>query len=200
MRKQREWYPGAIYHLMERGIRRMEIFQDDLDYETFLVILKRLAEKHAITVHAYCLMTNHVHLLLETSDQEIGGFMQRLAGDYARTYNRRYGYRGHLFENRYKGCLVRDDSYFLQTSRYIHLNPVKAGMVQNAEDYPWSSYRCILGLRDDGLTERNKTLVYFKGRSVALYRQFVEDGGSKYEAAENTIRRSMGEDALWLPW
>lgn len=200
MRKQREWYPGASYHLMERGIRRMEIFKDEMDYESFLIILRRLVEKYAMTLHAYCLMTNHVHLLLESSDQEIGDFMQRMAGDYARTYNRRHGYRGHLFENRYKGCLVRDDSYFLQTSRYIHLNPVKAGMVRNPEEYPWSSYRTLLGLQDDGLTERNRTLSLFKGNSVCLYRQFVEDSGCRYEVSENAIRRSMGEDALWLPW
>ncbi len=200
MRKQREWYPGATYHLMERGIRRMEIFKDEMDYESFLIILRRLTEKYAMTLHAYCLMTNHVHLLLESSDQEISGFMQRMAGDYARTYNRRHGYRGHLFENRYKGCLVRDDSYFLQTSRYIHLNPVKAGIVQHAEEYPWSSYRCMLGFRDDGMTERERTLSFFKGHSICLYRQFVEDSGHRYEAAENRIRRSMGEDALWLPW
>lgn len=200
MRKPREWYPGASYHLMERGIRRMEIFKDELDYESFLIILRRLTEKHAMTLHAYCLMTNHVHLLLESSDQEIGDFMQRMAGDYAKTYNRRHGYRGHLFENRYKGCLVKDDSYFLQTSRYIHLNPVKAGMVRHPEDYPWSSYRTMLGLRDDGLTERNRTLSLFKDSSVCLYRQFVEDSGCKYEMSENAIQRSMGEDALWLPW
>ena len=117
-------------------------------------------------MHAYCLMTNHIHLLLETNVIEIGKIMQKIAGDYARTYNRKYGYRGHLFEDRYRSCLVKDDVYFLQTSRYIHLNPVKAHMVVYPEDYRWSSYRTVLGMSDDRITVKDKTLGYFKGKSV----------------------------------
>nr|WP_296094992.1 transposase [uncultured Dorea sp.] len=199
-RKSREWYPGAIYHLMERGIRRMEIFREEMDYEIFLLILKKIAENYRMKVHAYCLMTNHIHLLLETTDYEIGKIMQKIAGDYARTYNRKYGYKGHLFENRYKSCLVKEDAYFLQTSRYIHLNPVKARMAAHPEDYKWSSYRTMIALSDDKITERDKTLAYFKDHSVFLYREFVEDIGYKYTIQEDEIRKSMEEDELWLPW
>ena len=126
--------------------------------------------------------------------------MQKIAGDYARTYNRKYGYKGHLFENRYKSCLVKEDAYFLQTSRYIHLNPVKARMAAHPEDYKWSSYRTMIVLSDDKITERDKTLAYFKDHSVFLYREFVEDIGHKYVIQEDEIRKSMEEDELWLPW
>ena len=84
-RKQREWYPGAIYHLMERGIRRQEIFTEEMDYQIFMAILKKVVERYEAKVHAYCLMTNHIHLLLETNESEIGKIMQKIAGDYART-------------------------------------------------------------------------------------------------------------------
>lgn len=199
-RKEREWYPGAIYHLMERGIRRLEIFKEEMDYEIFLIILKKVTEEYEAKVHAYCLMTNHVHLLIETSNYEIGKIMQKIAGDYAKTYNQKYGYRGHLFEDRYKSCLVKEDAYFLQTSRYIHLNPVKAKMAAHPEDYKWSSYRAMLALKDDGITERNRTLSYFKNQSVLRYREFVEDVAHKYVVQESEIKKSLGEDELWLPW
>ena len=178
----------------------MEIFREEMDYEIFLLILKKVAENYRMKVHAYCLMTNHIHLLLETTDYEIGKIMQKIAGDYARTYNRKYGYKGHLFENRYKSCLVKEDAYFLQTSRYIHLNPVKARMAAHPEDYKWSSYRTMIALRDDKITERDKTLAYFKDHSVFLYREFVEDIGYKYMIQEDEIRKNMEGDELWLPW
>ena len=131
---------------MERGIRRQAIYKEESDYQAFISILQSGLEKYGCILHAYCLMTNHFHMLLETSGTDISKFMKHLAGCYARYFNQKYMYQGHLFEGRYKSILVKDDTYFLQTSRYIHLNPVKAGMVENPEDYPWSSYRTILGM------------------------------------------------------
>ena len=123
---------------MERGIRRLEIFQDEFDYQVFLEILKKESEQKKCNIHAYCLMTNHFHLLAESQNVEIGKFMKSLAGKYAMYYNHRHSYKGHVFEDRYKSCLVETDEYFLQTSRYIHLNPVKAKMTEHPEDYKWS--------------------------------------------------------------
>lgn len=174
-RKRRLWFPGATYHLMERGVRRQSIFEEEMDYQIFLAILKRATEKYEAKVHAYCLMTNHIHLLLETGEYEIGIIMQKIAGDYARTFNSKYGYRGHVFEDRYKSVIVKDDWYFLQTSRYIHLNPVRAKMVSCAEEYKWSSYRTVLGMVDDGITVKDQTLGYFMGKSVQKYQKFVEN-------------------------
>ena len=95
---------------------------------------------------------------------------------------------------------VKDDAYFLQTSRYIHLNPVKAHMVAHPEDYIWSSYRTILGMTDDRMTERDRTLNYFKSPETKRYRDFVEDIGHKYIVTETEIHRQIEEDEEWLPW
>lgn len=199
-RKKRIWYPGAVYHVMERGIRRKEIYKDDIDYQVFMAIMKYAIEKNESVVHAYCMMTNHFHILLETSGKEPGRFMKHLASSYAIYFNRKYSYTGHLFEGRYKACLVEDDAYFLQTSRYIHLNPVKAKLVEHPEDYPWSSYRTMLGISDDKMTDTNRTWGYFGTDAGIRYREFVEDYGHKYVIQENEIKKSMGEDDLWLPW
>ena len=192
-RKLREWYPGAIYHLMHRGVRRTEIFSDETDYQVFLEILKVALDKYQCKIQAYCMMTNHIHLLLETSEDEIGRFMKCLSERYAMYFNHKYQYRGHLFESRYKSCLVKEDSYFLQTSRYIHLNPVKARIVVKPEDYRWSSYQTMIALKDDRITERNRTLAYFKDNSILRYRDFVEDIGHKYVVQEHEIKKSMEE-------
>ena len=96
--------------------------------------------------------------------------------------------------------MVKDVVYFLQPSRYIHLNPVNAGMVENPEDYPWSSYQTMIGMKCDNLTHSRRTYTYFKSNPALSYRQFIEDLGKKYVMEEDIIRRSIGEDELWLPW
>jgi len=118
---------------------------------------------------------------------------------YASYYNQRYGYHGHVFEGRFKSCIVKDDSYFLQTSRYIHMNPVKAKITAHPEDYPWRSYRTILRMTDDRITQPEKTLAFFK-QSIFYYREFVEDATHKYKINENMIQKEIGEDEAWLPW
>lgn len=104
-----------------------------------------------------------------------------------------------MFEGRFKSCIVKDDSYFLQTSRYIHMNPVKAKITAHPEDYPWSSYRTILRMKDDRITQPEKTLAFFK-QSIFYYREFVEDATHKYKINENMIQKEIGEDEAWLPW
>lgn len=199
-RRMREWFPGATCHIMQRGVRRKEIFEDELDNQVFLQIAKSALNKFDCILHAYCLMTNHVHLLLETTDVEVGKFMKFLSERYAMYFNHKYLYRGHVFESRYKSCLVKTDDYFLQTSRYIHLNPVKAKMVMHPEDYRWSSYKTILSMENDQVTSSYKTLAYFPRHSAPLYREFVEDVGRKYRIQELEIKNLMDEDELWVPW
>lgn len=199
-RKLRTWFPGALYHLMHRGVRRTAIFGEDMDYQVMLELLKISLEKYKCVLHAYCLMTNHIHLLLETGDIEIGKMMKYFSGSYAGYINKKYHYQGHVFEGRYKSCLVKEDSYFLQTSRYIHLNPVKAGIVKYPEEYRWSSYRTMIGLSDDKITSVEKTRSYFQGNSVIRYKDFVEDVGHKYAVQEQNVRRMIGDDEIWLPW
>lgn len=178
----------------------MEIFEDEFDFQVFLKIMQQQALNHGCHVHAYCLMTNHFHLLVETGEVEIGQFMMHLSGKYAMYYNRHHGCSGHVFERRYKSCLVRTDDYFLQTSRYIHLNPVKASMAAHAEDYRYSSYKTIIRLTDDGITEPEKTLAYFGSKGIFGYREFVENTAHKYVVEEDGIRKVMGENDVWLPW
>ena len=196
-RKRREWYPGATYHLMERGIRSQVIFQDEMDFKIFLQILESEAEKKACRIHAYCLMNNHFHLLVETGDIGIGFFMKSLAERYAMFYNRRYGYKGHVFEGRYVSCLVKTDGYFLQTSRYIHLNPVKAKIVDRPEQYRWSSYITIMDMWNDGIVTPDKTLSFF-AEGAAEYRELVE-AQARYAEDEEAIQTDMKEDEMWLP-
>ena len=148
-RKNRKWFPGAIYHIMARGNYRQNIFKDDEDFKVFLLLMQDAKTKYGFKLHAYCLMTNHYHLLLETEQTEIWKIMKRINQIYAAYYNEKYRLMGHLFQGRYKSCLVENDSYFLQTSRYIHLNPVKAKMVPRAEAYPWSSYSTLIGMKQE---------------------------------------------------
>ena len=177
----------------------MVIFQDDTDYQVFLLLLKKMMEKHECSLHAYCLMSNHFHVLIETGPHEIGKTFKGIMSCYASYYNQRYGYHGHVFEGRFKSCIVKNDSYFLQTSRYIHMNPVKAKITAHPEDYPWSSYRTILRMTDDRITQPEKTLAFFK-QSIFYYREFVEDATHKYKINENMIQKEIGEDETWLPW
>lgn len=197
-RKNRKWFPGAIYHIMARGNYRQNIFKDDEDFKVFLVLMQDAKTKYGFKLHAYCLMTNHYHLLLETEQTEIWKIMKRINQIYAAYYNEKYRLTGHLFQGRYKSCLVENDSYFLQTSRYIHLNPVKAKMVPRAEAYPWSSYSTLIGMKQEMIVEVKRTYAYFKEAQNFAYRNFVEDTTlNRYEAE---IQKSMGEDDLWLPW
>lgn len=197
-RKNRKWFPGAIYHIMARGNYRQNIFKDDEDFKVFLLLMQDAKTKYGFKLHAYCLMTNHYHLLLETEQTEIWKIMKRINQIYAAYYNEKYRLTGHLFQGRYKSCLVENDSYFLQTSRYIHLNPVKAKMVPRAEAYPWSSYSTLIGMKQEMIVEVKRTYAYFKEPQNFAYRNFVEDTTlNRYEAE---IQKSMGEDDLWLPW
>ncbi|MDY2628738.1 MAG: transposase [Lachnospiraceae bacterium] len=178
---------------MNRGIRRMDIFSDNMDRQVFLELLKISLHRHGCILHAYCLMTNHIHLLLETSDVKVGKFMQYVTCCYSMYFNEKYRYHGHLFEGRYKSCLVKDDRYFLQTSRYIHLNPVKAKITEYPENYVWSSYRTMIGISDDKITDTIRTLSYFPVNNVLGYRAFVEDTGNNYMVQEREIGKRMDD-------
>lgn len=199
-RKKRIWYPGASYHIMGRGNRHMDIFAEEEDRQYFLVILENVMKKYPFSIHSYCLMTNHYHILLETKINEIWRIMQLVASNYAIYYNRKYQKDGHLFQGRYRSCIVESDEYFLQTSRYIHLNPVKAKMVGYPQDYKWSSYKTILGMEDQRIVEREKILSYFREQREQEYQRFVEDTSINMREQELEIQRSIGEDELWLPW
>ena len=134
-------FPGALYHLTARGHTQQDIFLDDRDRDAFLAILGREIDQQGWSYYAYCLMDNHYHLLIDTPEANLVLGMQRLNSRYAQRFNRRHHRVGHLFQGRYKSILVDRESHLLELTRYIVLNPVRAGMVAQAEGWPWSSFR-----------------------------------------------------------
>lgn len=134
-------YPGAWYHVMNRGRRSEKIFHDRHDYQVFVDLLKESAEIWNVRIAAYVLMPNHYHILVNTPDANISRCMRHINGVYTQRFNRKHRCDGQLFRGRYKSILVGGDSYLLQLVRYIHRNPIKAGIVGNLDDYPWSSHQ-----------------------------------------------------------
>jgi len=138
-------YPGALYHLIGRGNARQPIVTDNADRRMFLALLADVIEQRRWLCHAYCLMPNHYHLLVETPDADLSRGMRQLNGVYTQRYNRRHRRVGHLFQGRFKAVLVQRDTHLVQVARYIVLNPVAAGLVARPEDFLWSSYRAAAG-------------------------------------------------------
>lgn len=141
-------YPGAFYHVMARGNEKRAIFLEDEDRGKFFSWMTRAFQKFHFWVHAYALLGNHYHLYVETPNGGLSDILHFVNGGYTQYFNRKYERVGHLFQGRYKAILVERDSYSLELVRYIHSNPVKAGLVQRPESYLWSSYPNYLGLRE----------------------------------------------------
>ena len=175
--------PGAVYHVTSRGNGRRKIYRDDEDRATFLATLAWVVERFGWVCHAYCMMDNHFHLLIETPEANLGRGMRQLNGVYTQRYNRRHRNVGHLFQGRYKAILVERDSYLLELARYIVLNPVRAKMAGTPEDYLWSSYRSTLGMEPApaGLTTSWVLGQFAKTKPVARkrYAAFVHDGAGQ---------------------
>lgn len=138
-------YPDALYHIISRGNEKNDIFLSDDDRKTFLQILNQVIKLYQWFCHAYCLMGNHYHLLIETHLPNLSQGMRDLNGIYAQTFNRVHNRNGHLFEGRFKGFIVEKESYLLEVARYIALNPVRANIVVQPADWQWSSYRATAG-------------------------------------------------------
>ncbi len=176
-------FPGALYHVTSRGDRREPIFEDDGDRLKFLSVLGEVLERFNWLCHAYCLMKNHYHLMVETPDANLSKGMRQLNGMYTQAFNRRHGRVGHVFQGRFKGIVVDKDSYLLELARYVVLNPVRAGLVKHPQKYPWSSYGAMMGevpaprwLATDGLLAQ-----FSKRRAEARrrYARFVLQGTRK---------------------
>jgi putative transposase len=137
-------YPGAWYHVMNRGRRRETIFQSDPDYRSFMEVLGECVRLFKIEVHAYSLMTNHYHLLIRTPKANLSRAMRHLNGVYTQKINKRYRYEGSLFRGRYKSIVVEEDTYFKELLRYIHRNPLRAKVVRRIIDHKWTSHRSYM--------------------------------------------------------
>ena len=136
---------GALYHVTSRGDRREDIFHDTSDREDWLTLLEQVCERFNWRCHAYCQMTNHYHVVVETPDANLSHGMRQLNGVYTQRFNRRHGLVGHLFQGRFKGILVERETHLLELARYVVLNPVRAGMVANAAEWRWSSFTAMTG-------------------------------------------------------
>jgi REP element-mobilizing transposase RayT len=175
-RKLRVWWPGAGYHIMSRGNHRLAIFRDDEDRQVYLSMLSQVKDKHSFILHAYCLMSNHVHFQLETITTEPGKIMKLLNMKYAIFFNKKYRFVGQLMQGRFLAEVIEDDRYFLALNRYIHLNPVKAGIVLNPRDYKWSSYNAYLGGDSPTPVDTAKTLGYFSDPIISKFELFTVRG------------------------
>jgi putative transposase len=210
-RAQRIEYEGAVYHVTVRGNERRAIFLDDRDRERFLRVLGESVESFDVRLYLFCLMGNHLHLVVETPRGNLGRFMHRLQTAYTVYFNRRHGRHGHLMQGRYGARLVEKEAYLLRLSRYVHLNPVFTGRLRNRpsreriaflRQYPWSSYRGYIG-KDPRLAFVDYApilvSVHSRGRAEA-YRRFVETAVSQADAefiAEAGISRlCIGSEAF----
>lgn len=143
-RQAREKSESGFYHILLRGVGQQNIFEDEEDSERFLQTLKRYQDEMKYEIHAYCLMGNHVHLLIKDVKGELDLIIKKIAGSYAYYFNWKYERSGHLFQDRFKSEVVKDDSYYLALIRYIHQNPQKAN-ISSVQEYQWSSYKEYLG-------------------------------------------------------
>ncbi|TWI59885.1 REP element-mobilizing transposase RayT [Halalkalibacter nanhaiisediminis] len=173
-RKPRVWFPGASFHITSRGNRRASIFYDQDDRLMYLSLLEETRLQYPFHLHAYCLMTNHIHLLLETIDTPTKDIIKKLHSLYAIYFNRRHRISGHLFQGRYHAELIDNNPYFLEVSKYIHLNPVEARMVARPGSYRWSSYNAYILQNNNPHVVTERILAYFPSPQKHHYQKYVE--------------------------
>ncbi len=176
-RSARKVSDSGIYHVMLRGINRQDIFLDDEDHRRFLLHLTKCKKICGFEIYAWCLMKNHVHLVIKTEKVPLGEIFRRLGSRYVYWYNLKYERVGHLFQDRFKSETVEDDSYFMSVIRYVIQNPMKAGLEAKPGSYPWNSYRAYTG-EDDGLTDTAAMKELFGSEEMLI----------SYLCAENTER------------
>lgn len=199
-RQLRIEYEGAFYHITSRGNQKGKIFWDKKDRIHFIEILKRTKERYSYLLHAYVFMDNHYHLLIETPLANLKQIMQNINTSYTVYVNKRHKRCGHLFQGRYKSFVVDKESYLMELGRYIHLNPVRAGIVQRADDYSWSSYQDYSNGKDRSkITDTDETLYLFskiKSRAVRLYHEFVFAGMNNTSPLNNAVGSVMGNESF----
>lgn len=173
-------FAGALYHITSRGNERKPIYLDESDFEGFLKVLGDVCERYNWVIHSFCLMTNHYHLLVETPDANLSKGMRQLNGVYTQWFNRKHRRVGHLFQGRYKAILVDKDAYLLELNRYIILNPIRARMVDNLSEWPWSSWYFVMGEAQapEWLAVDKMLLQFSKYKAISKrkFAQFVEQG------------------------
>ena len=179
-RRARKKSRSGIYHIVLRGINKQRIFEDDQDYQKFLETIKAHKEASGYKIYAYCLMSNHVHLLMKEGRESLGIAFRRIGASYIYWYNWKYSRRGHLFQDRYKSEAVETDGYFLTVLRYIHQNPTKARIAKEIQAYPWSSYREYTKKQE--ICDTQFALSLFSGDSkeaLSLWEKFNQENNNE---------------------
>ena len=188
---------SGIYHIIIRGINRKEIFKENQDFQRFIEIIEKYKSICGYLLYTYCLMDNHVHLLLKEGKEPIGNTMRRIGSSYVLWYNKKYDRVGYLFQGRYKSEPVEDDIYLLTVLRYILQNPVKAGVVDKIQDYRWTNYKDIIKAKHEN--HMNFVFQYFdsaKGNQKIKFLEFInmENDDKCLEAEE--IKRVKDREAI----
>ena len=178
---------GGLYHVTSRGDRRENIYDNDEDREKWLANLGNTCRRFNWRCHAYCLMDNHYHIVIETAEANLSKGMRQLNGVYTQYYNRQHGRVGHVFQGRYKGILVERDEYLLELARYVVLNPIRANMIKNIEDWKWSSYNAMIG--KEGVQPWLET--------GWILGQFSKQRKRAIEKYVNFVREGVGLSSIW---
>jgi putative transposase len=198
-RKPRIEFEGALYHVITRGNQRQETFKEEDDYRRYLRILAHYKERHKFYLYAYVLMSNHVHLVMETGKVPLSKILQGINQSYTMYFNRKYHTVGHLFQGRYKAILCDKDEYLFLLVKYVHHNPVRAGLVGDPEAYTWSSHQRYLAREGDELIDTAPVLGMFSEEEVRardLYKAFMHNaqGVSKEDLYRIVDQRILGSE------
>lgn len=200
-RKPRIEFEGGFYHVITRGNQRQRVFLDEKDFSKYLEFLSDYKERYGFWIYAYVLMSTHVHLLIETGQVPLSKILQGINQRFTMYFNWRYGTVGHLFQGRYKAILCDKDAYLFSLVKYLHCNPVRAGMVRQPEEYRWSSHREYLGMDKSGLVDIELLLrVFSEGlkRGRRLYREYMseEEKTPKEDFYRTVDQRVLGDEAF----
>ncbi len=189
-RRAREKSSTGIYHVMLRGVNGQGIFEEKEDYEKILQTIKEYKEKCGYEIYGFCLMSNHIHILMKEGEEELGKVFRRIGSSYVYWYNCKYKRSGHLFQDRYRSEAVENDSYFLTVLRYIHQNPIKAGIEKDITKYPWSSYNEYIGKKEICDTKFALRMFSTDGkRAITLFKKFnVEENSDKCLEYKERVR------------
>jgi len=200
-RKSRIEFEGGFYHVITRGNQRQKVFLEEKDFLKYLEFLSDYKERYGFWVYAYVLMNTHIHLLIETGQVPLSKILQGINQRFTMYFNWRYGTVGHLFQGRYKAILCDKDAYLFSLVKYLHCNPVRAGMVRQPEEYRWSSHREYLGMNKNGLVDTGLLLGMFSEdlkRGRRLYREYMrkEEKTSKEDFYWTVDQRVLGDEAF----
>ena len=195
-------FAGALYHVTSRGDRKNTIFQDDIDRSKWISILELVCTRYNFSVLGFCQMTNHYHLIVETVEGNLSQGMQQLNGLYSQYFNRRHEVVGHLFQGRYKAILVQRETYLLELTRYVVLNPVRAGFVTSPDNWRWSSHACVIGtVPARAWLDTAATLRHFgmeRASAVDAYLRFVMEGIGHESPLKNVSHQLLLGDKAFV--